>query len=53
MFLNCPAHGIKQNATPVKLAVPNHGAVDSEKIGQKMECFSISFSVAQVTLHPP
>jgi hypothetical protein len=29
----CPAPGIKQNATSVELAVPNHGAVDSGKIG--------------------
>jgi hypothetical protein len=27
---------MKQNATSVRLAVPNHGAVDSEKMAEKM-----------------
>jgi hypothetical protein len=29
----CPPPSIKQNAPSVRLAVPNHGAVYSEKIG--------------------
>jgi hypothetical protein len=29
----CPASDIKRNATSVQLAVPYHGSVDSEKIG--------------------
>jgi hypothetical protein len=35
-YLSCLAPGIKRNATSVRLAVPNHGAVDSEKIEQKI-----------------
>jgi hypothetical protein len=35
--LLCLAPGINQNATSVRLTVPNHGAVDSEKIGDKKE----------------
>jgi hypothetical protein len=28
---------LKQNATSVQFAVPNHGAVDSEKIGDEKQ----------------
>jgi hypothetical protein len=31
--MGCPAPGIKQNVTSVRLAVPNQEAVDKEKIG--------------------
>jgi hypothetical protein len=31
----CPAPGIKLTAASVRLAVPRHGAADSEKFGNK------------------
>jgi hypothetical protein len=46
----CLAPGINQNATSVRLTVSNHGAVDSEKIGDKKE-EKIKSSNSAVVLH--